>query len=37
MLNMTTELNIELVQARKEIERLNALVLQLHNALRARA
>jgi|TARA_R110000803_G_scaffold134278_1_gene201334 hypothetical protein len=37
MLNMTTELNIELVQARKEIERLNALVLQLQNALRARA
>ncbi len=37
MLNMTTELNIELVKARKEIERLNALVLQLQNALRARA
>ena len=37
MLNMTTELNIELVQARKEIERLNALVLQLQNALGARA
>jgi len=37
MLNMTTELNIELAQARKEIERLNALVLQLQNALRARA